>query len=494
MTNVTHVANVNSVVRPKNKETHVHVQGAEAADECGCAPTPSELRAFRSPVSRRVALGLGIAAVVGIGAAAAAPAFAATYPSWEDVQSAKANESAKAAQISEIEALIAALQNDVAIKQAEAQRLAEEYLVAQEEFEVAAQRADDLQAQADAEQAKADAAAAKLGQLAAQQYRVGGDDTSLDLFFSGSAVAADELLSRLDTMDKLQSVNRGVYTDAMSARDNAQSLSDQAAIARDERDKLQKLAEEKMVRAQEAANAAQAALDAQSQHLETLQAQLAALRDTTAKTIADYRAGVEARRKAREERLRREREEAERRAREERERLEREQAAANSGGGSTGGGSSSGGGGSGVAAGGSGGGSGWVRPGSGYISSWFGNRGTICSNGYCTSSGHRGIDFATGCSGAIFAAASGTVVFAAYSGAWGNYIKVDHGGGIVTGYAHIKPGGYNVRYGQRVSAGQVIAYAGNTGASTGCHLHFEVYSGGVRIDPAPYLRNRGVSV
>lgn len=135
-----------------------------------------------------------------------------------------------------------------------------------------------------------------------------------------------------------------------------------------------------------------------------------------------------------------------------------------------------------------------MRPASGWISSWFGNRGTICSNGYCTS-GHRGIDFATSCGSPIYAAASGRVIFAAYSPlGWGNYVKVDHGGGIVTGYAHIRNGGFNVSYGQSVRAGQVIAYVGNTGVSAGCHLHFEVYRNGVRIDPAPYLRARGISV
>jgi murein DD-endopeptidase MepM/ murein hydrolase activator NlpD len=138
--------------------------------------------------------------------------------------------------------------------------------------------------------------------------------------------------------------------------------------------------------------------------------------------------------------------------------------------------------------------SGWVRPGYGYISGWFGSRGTICANGYCTSSGHRGIDFAGGCSSPIYAAASGRVIFAGSSGSWGNYIKVDHGNGIITGYAHIKPGGFNVGWGDRVRAGQTIAFVGNTGASTGCHLHFEVYRNGVRINPAPFLRARGVSV
>jgi murein DD-endopeptidase MepM/ murein hydrolase activator NlpD len=139
-------------------------------------------------------------------------------------------------------------------------------------------------------------------------------------------------------------------------------------------------------------------------------------------------------------------------------------------------------------------GSGWVRPAHGWISSWFGVRGSICSSGGCTASGHRGIDFANPCGSPIYAAASGTVIFAGYSGAWGNYIQVRHSDGTVTGYAHIISGGYNVGYGDYVRAGQTIAYIGSTGASTGCHLHFEVYRGGIRVDPAPFLRNRGISV
>lgn len=454
-----------------------------APDDCGCAPTAQELSALGRTVehgrilTRRTALGLGVAGIAAAGFLASAPAFAASYPSWDDVEKAKANQSAKAREVTRIEGLISSLQNDVAAKQAEAERLGAEYIAAQEAFEEAADRANSLQEQADAERARAAEAADKLGRLASQQYRMGGDDTSLELFFSGSAASADDLLARLGTMDKLLEANRAIYADAVSARDNAQNLSNQADVARTERDRLQQAAEAKMIQAQDAATAAQAALDAQAEHLDVLEAQLAALKDTTSKTVSGYRDGVIARRKAREARLRREREEAERRAREEAE------AAANNGGGSGGGGGSAGE----VQP------SGWVRPGYGYISAWFGNRGTICSNGYCTS-GHRGIDFAGGCSSPIFAAASGRVIFAGYSGAWGNYIKVDHGGGIVTGYAHIKPGGYNVSWGDSVRAGQTIAYVGNTGVSTGCHLHFEVYSGGVRINPAPFLRARGVSV
>ena len=144
-------------------------------------------------------------------------------------------------------------------------------------------------------------AANKAGRVAAQLYRNGGDDTSLELFFAGSAANADDLLARLGTMDKLLERNQAVYADAVTARDSAQSLSDQAVVARDERDRLQQVAEQKMVEAQAAADAAQAALAEQETRRVELEAQLAALQDTTAKTIAEYQAGVEARRQAEEE-------------------------------------------------------------------------------------------------------------------------------------------------------------------------------------------------
>ena len=467
----------------------VVVNEAESAEDCGCAPTARELNALRGPMSRRGAIGLG---ALGLGALGAlglgvgfggSAAFAADYPSWDDVQRAKDNEAAKASEVTRIEGLIASLQADVAAKQAEAERLANEYIQAQIDYEAAVDKADSLQAQADAESARATQTAQKLGRLAAQQYRNGGDNAALDLFFSGSAASADDLLAKLGTMDRLVAANQGVYADAVGARDNALNLSNQAQVARDERDRLQKAAQQKMVAAQDAAAAAQAALDEQSANLGTLQAQLAALKDETAKTVADYEAGVEAARQAeiaRQAAIA----EAQRRAAEE------AAAAAAAGGGGGGGGSSSG------SSGGGGqtGTGGWVRPASGYISSWFGNRGSICANGSCGSSGHRGIDFATSCWSPIYAAASGTVVTRQYFSDWGNYIQVDHGGGVMTAYAHIVNGGFNVNYGQWVNAGDVIAYVGATGLVTGCHLHFEVWVSGTRIDPAPVLYDHGINV
>ena len=202
------------------------------------------------------------------------------------MQRAKNNEAAKASEITRIEGLIQSLTQKVAETQAAADTASDAFYAAQQEYFAAITEADSLQAQADEQSAIAETSARRAGQVAAQLYRNGGDDSALQLFFSGSAANADELLSRLGTMDKLLEYNRSVYDDAISARNTAQSLTDQAKVARDERDRLQQVAEQKMIAAQEAADAAQAALDEQAANLETMQAQLAALKDTTTQTVA----------------------------------------------------------------------------------------------------------------------------------------------------------------------------------------------------------------
>ena len=441
------------------------LDAAEAASaECGCAPSPTEQRAFsKAGVSRRGALGLGVLSVVALSAfgvsSGVSAAYAASYPSWDDVQAAKQNEAAAAAEVARIEGLIQALTQKVAETQAAAKLASDEFYAAQQAYFAAIAEADTLQAKADEQSAIAVESARKAGQVAAQLYRNGGDDTSLELFFAGSADNADELLARLGTMDKLLEYNQSVYDDAVAARNSAQSLSDQAVVARNERDRLQKVAEEKMQAAQQAADAAKAALDEQSTYLATMQAQLAALKDTTATTVAGYQAGVEA-----EAQARREREAAE--------------AAANAGGNSGGGGTP--------------GTGGWVRPHGGERSSGYGPRSQQCNSNGCSSSWHYGIDLANGCGAAIYAAYSGTVDAAFYNGGYGNYIRIQHGYGVATGYAHIKPGGFAVGHGDWVEAGQVIAYAGNTGGSFGCHLHFEVYIDGRYTNPADFMADRNI--
>lgn len=120
-----------------------------------------------------------------------------------------------------------------------------------------------------------------------------------------------------------------------------------------------------------------------------------------------------------------------------------------------------------------------VKPVSGIITSRFGSRESI------RSSGHSGLDIAAKKGTNIKAAAGGTVIFAGYSGAYGNVVKISHGSGIKTYYAHCSK--LYVKTGDTVSAGDVIAAVGSTGRSTGNHLHFEVVKNGVSVNPQNYL-------
>ena len=99
---------------------------------------------------------------------------------------------------------------------------------------------------------------------------------------------------------------------------------------------------------------------------------------------------------------------------------------------------------------------------------------------------HTSIDIGAGMGTNIFAAADGTVIVSGWnSGGYGNYVVIDHGGGVTTLYAHCSS--LLVSAGQRVSRGQVIAKCGSTGISTGPHLHFEVLKNGAHTDPYAYL-------
>jgi len=98
---------------------------------------------------------------------------------------------------------------------------------------------------------------------------------------------------------------------------------------------------------------------------------------------------------------------------------------------------------------------------------------------------HTGLDIAASSGTSIRAAGDGVVVFAGRWGGYGNCVIVDHGGGTATLYGHCSRLG--VTQDQNVTQGQVIAYVGSTGLSTGPHLHFEVRRDGRPVDPAPYL-------
>ncbi len=96
---------------------------------------------------------------------------------------------------------------------------------------------------------------------------------------------------------------------------------------------------------------------------------------------------------------------------------------------------------------------------------------------------HNGLDLAAATGDPVKAAAKGRVVLAGLSGALGNLVRIDHGNGLSTAYAHLH--GINVQVGDCVGEGQVIGLAGSTGLTPGLRLHFEVEAAGRHVDPAP---------
>lgn len=98
---------------------------------------------------------------------------------------------------------------------------------------------------------------------------------------------------------------------------------------------------------------------------------------------------------------------------------------------------------------------------------------------------HQAMDFSADVGVSIHAASSGTVTYSGFDHDYGYNLIIDHGNGIKTRYAHANE--LLVNNGDTVSQGDVIAYVGNTGRSTGSHLHFEVILKGVRVDPLPYI-------
>jgi murein DD-endopeptidase MepM/ murein hydrolase activator NlpD len=325
---------------------------------------------------------------------------------------------------------------------AEAQRVGTIYQEAQLLYDEAAYKADMLQAQADEATKSADASRIRAGQFVSELARVGNVNISTSLLSDASG--ADDLLSRLGFASIIASQADGIYQAAIRDKNTAQSLTDQAEIAKRERDILRDAAEASFQIAQDAAIEAENMFQEQQAHQATLMAQLATLVENRRVTEEQYQEGVEA-------------------------------------GGTAGsdlppGAISS---------------KGWARPAAGYISSGFGYRTHPIYNVVRL---HAGTDLAGGCGVPIYAARGGQVVYAGWNGGYGNFILINHGDGISTGYAHIATGKTFVRYGEQVSTGTHIANVGSTGGSTGCHLHFEVRDGGKAINPVPFMRGKGITL
>lgn len=123
-----------------------------------------------------------------------------------------------------------------------------------------------------------------------------------------------------------------------------------------------------------------------------------------------------------------------------------------------------------------------IWPVTGFVSSSFGGRNSPFGRG---GQFHKGLDISNRIGTPVVAPAEGTVIMAQPDGAYGNSVEIEHGGGIVTKYAHLQKS--VVKSGQWVKRGEVLGYIGMTGRTTGPHLHYEVRLNGVPVNPMRYI-------
>lgn len=255
----------------------------------------AEQKTTSAQARRRAAVSIG-AGVMGVVTASVGivvvPAYADSYPSWNDVQQAKANVQQQQAMIDNITKLITGLQGTVDATSKASMQADEAYLVAKAELDAATQKAADLQQQADAAAKAAKTSQMRAGLLASHLARSGGQDLSVDLLLKGGdGKAADQLLYQLGTMSKLTEQSQAIYTQALTARNNAQSLTDQAKVAETERVKRADAATVSLKAAQDAEAASRAALANQQQKSTELIAQLATLKNTSTAIETAYLQG-----------------------------------------------------------------------------------------------------------------------------------------------------------------------------------------------------------
>ncbi len=123
-----------------------------------------------------------------------------------------------------------------------------------------------------------------------------------------------------------------------------------------------------------------------------------------------------------------------------------------------------------------------ILPTDGWLSAAYGRRRDPFT---ARSSFHWGVDIAAWPGTDVVATADGKVVFSGRNGGYGNQVKIDHGNGYMTSYAHNKKN--LVKRGARVSRGEPIALLGSTGRSTSSHVHYEVHLDGKKVNPWRYL-------
>jgi murein DD-endopeptidase MepM/ murein hydrolase activator NlpD len=125
-----------------------------------------------------------------------------------------------------------------------------------------------------------------------------------------------------------------------------------------------------------------------------------------------------------------------------------------------------------------------IWPVRGWLTSGFGNRLSPFTGSV---SMHNGIDVASRRDTPVLATAGGVVSYEGFDSGLGKVVKLNHGYGMQTIYAHLAK--VNIRIGQKVKRGEVIGFVGNTGLSTGPHVHYEVFVNNVPVNPLRYILN-----
>jgi len=232
-----------------------------------------------------VAITLGVVLALG----AAGPAHADDYPSWDEVQAAKANATAKQAEVDKISALVSQLQAAASAAAADELKKAAAYTIAKNNLDAATTRATELDAQARVAATEASAAKKRFGQFVSQLYVSGGTDYTTQLLLSGPSTGS--LLRKLGAMSQLSAHSSQLRSIAETKQNTAQATAKQAELAQKLRDQLATDAQTKLQAAQAAQQAAAAELAKQQTISATLFAQAAVLKNTEASVEAKYYAG-----------------------------------------------------------------------------------------------------------------------------------------------------------------------------------------------------------
>lgn len=265
----------------------------DALDESRTITTMPRERTWKGRLPVAVGAAFAVTAVTASLGLTPAQADDPVYPTWDDVQNAKASESTKQAEIDAITGLIAGLQDDADQASLVSMQKAEWARQAQGALDEASAKVDALQAKARTAASKAQTSGMRAGLLAAHLAKSAGGDLSMNLLVQGDK--ASDLLYQLGTMSQLTAESRRVYDDAIADEQVAESLQKQADVAVAERQKLADAADEAAGEAQRAAVAVQAALTKQQEKNDELVSQLATLKDSTVEVEAAYLAGEQKR-------------------------------------------------------------------------------------------------------------------------------------------------------------------------------------------------------